>query len=242
MKLFEGVPDGWRRVLEECAAEDWGKALFERVETAYQENDPPVYPPRNDLFTALKLTPPEKVRCVIVGQDPYHQPGQAHGLAFSVLPPTKIPPSLRNIGKELLSDVGGTLPKHGTLTPWAENGVLLLNNTLTVYDSTPNSHKKWGWAEVTTRLLKALSNQPQPIAFVLWGKDAQTKGALVKPEESHYPRLVIQSNHPSPLSASRGFFGSKPFSQVNQFLVEHGEAPICWDNHSSDGDTQLGLF
>lgn len=228
MELFSDLPAGWRSVLEQCAAEPWGADLFERVQAAYDKNDPAVYPPRDQLFTALRLTPPERVRCVIVGQDPYHQPGQAHGLAFSVLPGTKMPPSLRNIGKELLSDVGATLPEHGTLTPWAEEGVLLLNNVLTVYDSTPNSHKKWGWATLTTRLLQALADQPQPIAFVLWGREAQSKGAMVAPEHSPYPRLVIQSNHPSPLSASRGFFGSRPFSQVNDFLISQGEPPIRW--------------
>lgn len=227
MELFKDIPAGWRKVLEQCAEEAWGEVLFQRVEEAYR-GETPVYPPRDQLFTTLMLTPPEEVRCVIVGQDPYHQPGQAHGLAFSVLPGTKIPPSLRNIGKELLSDVGAALPEHGTLTPWAEEGVLLLNNVLTVYDSTPNSHKKWGWAELTTRLLQSLADQPQPIAFVLWGREAQTKGALVRPEQSVYPRLVIQSNHPSPLSASRGFFGSRPFSRVNAFLEEHGAQPIAW--------------
>lgn len=228
MKLLEGVPSGWLEVLEECAAEPWGQTLFEQVEQAYDSNQPPVYPPRDSLFTALKLTPPEKVKCVIVGQDPYHQPNQAHGLAFSVLEGIKIPPSLRNIGKELQSDVGAALPEHGTLTPWAEQGVLLLNNVLTVYDSTPNSHKKWGWAELTTRLLQSLDQQPQPIAFVLWGREAQSKGKLIDPQKSPYPRLVIQSNHPSPLSASRGFFGSKPFSQVNDFLTANGAEPIRW--------------
>lgn len=229
MELFADVPQGWRRILEACETEPWGKRLFAQVEAAYEKNDPPVYPPQDQLFTALKLTPPEKVRCVIVGQDPYHQPGQAHGLAFSVLPGTKLPPSLRNIGKELLSDVGAALPEHGTLTPWAEEGVLLLNNVLSVYDSAPNSHKKWGWAELTTRLLQSLAEQPQPIAFVLWGREAQSKGALVGPENSPYPRLVIQSNHPSPLSASRGFFGSRPFSQVNEFLTANGAEPIHWN-------------
>ena len=228
MELTKEMLGGWLPAVEEIAQEPWCRELFSRVEEAYEKNDPPVYPPKEDLFTALRLTPPEQVKCVIVGQDPYHQPGQAHGLAFSVQPGTRIPPSLRNIGKELESDLGLSLPDHGTLTPWAEKGVLLLNNVLTVYDSKPNSHKKWGWGAFTTKLLQTLEQQPQPIVFVLWGREAQRKGGLVNPERSPYPRLVLQSNHPSPLSASRGFFGSRPFSQVNQFLEQHGVAPIPW--------------
>jgi uracil-DNA glycosylase len=228
MELLRCELGGWEDIIRPMAEEAWCKELLERVTAAYQKNDPPVYPKQEDLFTALRLTPPEKVKCVIVGQDPYHQPGQAHGLAFSVLPGTKIPPSLRNIGKELQADLGVSLPEGGTLTPWAEEGVLLLNNVLTVYDSTPNSHKKWGWTTFTTRLLQALENQPQPIAFVLWGREAQSKGELVGAEQTSYPRLVLKSNHPSPLSASRGFFGSKPFSQVNDFLIQHGSEPIRW--------------
>lgn len=228
MELSNYDLGGWKEIIAPVLEEPWCGKLLERVEAAYKANDPPVYPPKERLFTALGLTPPERVKCVIVGQDPYHQPGQAHGLAFSVLPGTKIPPSLRNIGKELQADLGVSIPEGGTLTPWAEEGVLLLNNVLTVYDSMPNSHKKWGWAEFTTRLLRGLESQPQPIVFVLWGKEAQTKGKLVEPERSPYPRLVIQSNHPSPLSASRGFFGSKPFSKVNDFLKKCGTSPIKW--------------
>lgn len=228
MKLAQQELGGWSSIVEKIAEEPWCQELFERVESAYKKNDPPVYPPREALFTALKLTPPERVKCVIVGQDPYHQPGQAHGLAFSVLPGTKLPPSLRNIGKELQADLDMKLPENGTLTPWAEEGVLLLNNVLTVYDSTPNSHKKWGWPEFTTRLLQALADQPQPITFLLWGREAQSKGALVGPEHSPYPRLILTSNHPSPLSASRGFFGSKPFSRVNDFLLANASEPILW--------------
>ena len=228
MKLTREELGGWYDTVTALAQEPWCKKLFARVEEAYAQNNPPVYPPRENLFTALTLTPPEGVKCVIVGQDPYHQRGQAHGLAFSVQPGTKIPPSLRNIGKELLSDLGRQLPENGTLTPWAEEGVLLLNNVLTVYDSSPNSHRKWGWGEFTTRLLQRLAREPRPMAFVLWGREAQSKGELVDPEGSAYPRLVLRSNHPSPLSASRGFFGSRPFSRVNRFLEENGERPIRW--------------
>lgn len=228
MELEQFMLGTWRPMVETLAAEPWCRELFDRVEAAYAAGEPPVYPPKEELFTALRLTPPERVKCVIMGQDPYHQPGQAHGLAFSVKNGVKIPPSLRNIGKELQADVGASLPAHGNLEPWAQEGVLLLNNVLTVYDSAPNSHKKWGWAEFTSRLLQSLEEQPQPIAFVLWGREAQSKGKLATPERSPYPRLVLCSNHPSPLSANRGFFGSRPFSRVNDFLTANGSSPIHW--------------
>lgn len=218
----------WAEILAPIAQEGWYLALMDRVEAAYAAGEPPVYPPREDLFTALRLTAPEQVKCVIVGQDPYHGPGQAHGLAFSVREGVKIPPSLRNIYKELNADLGCPIPAAGDLCPWARQGVLLLNNTLTVYDGAANSHKKWGWQRFTDYLLKSLQNRPQPIAFVLWGRDAQKKGALAEPEASPYPRLVLAANHPSPLSASRGFFGSRPFSQVNAFLEEQGSEGIDW--------------
>ncbi len=227
MRVLDCDMGDWRETVEAMAEEPWCRALFQQVEAAYALGEPAVYPPQEQLFTALRLTPPDRVKCVIVGQDPYHQPGQAHGLAFSVLPGTKTPPSLRNIGKELCADLEVDLPGND-LTLWAEEGVLLLNNVLTVYDSAPNSHKKWGWQTFTTRLLQALEDQPRPIAFVLWGREAQSKGALIAPERSFYPRLVLRSNHPSPLSASRGFFGSRPFSQVNAFLTENGASPIKW--------------
>lgn len=218
----------WASVVESFAQEKWYLDLQEKVDAAYDAGEPAVYPPREDLFTALRLTPPEQVKCVIVGQDPYHGPGQAHGLAFSVQPGVKIPPSLRNIYKELNADLGVDIPTAGDLRPWAQQGVLLLNNVLTVYDGAANSHKKWGWQRFTDELLRSLQSCPQPIAFILWGRDAQKKGALAEPESSPYPRLVIQSNHPSPLSASRGFFGSRPFGKVNDFLTEHGAQPIDW--------------
>lgn len=218
----------WAEILAPIAHEEWYLALMDRVEAAYIAGEPPVYPPREDLFTALRLTPPEQVKCVIVGQDPYHGPEQAHGLAFSVREGVKIPPSLRNIYKELNADLGCPIPASGDLRPWARQGVLLLNNTLTVYDGAANSHKKWGWQRFTDYLLKSLQSCPQPIAFVLWGRDAQKKGALAEPAASPYPRLVLEANHPSPLSASRGFFGSRPFSQVNAFLKEQGAGEIDW--------------
>lgn len=217
----------WAPIVSAFQQEPWCQALFQWVEAVYQ-GEKPVYPPREDLFTALRLTPPQKVRCVILGQDPYPGEGQAHGLAFSVRPGVALPRSLRNIYQELESDLGIPPAAGGSLIPWAEEGVLLLNNVLTVYGGEANSHKGMGWEQFTARLLRSLQAQPRPIAFVLWGKGAQTKGKEAGIQESPYPRLVLQSPHPSPLSARRGFFGSRPFSQVNRFLAENGERPIDW--------------
>ena len=213
-----------------------------------------VYPPREDWFAALRLTPPERVRVVILGQDPYHEAGQAMGLAFSVRRGVKLPPSLRNIYKELESDLGQPAPETGDLTPWAQQGVLLLNTVLTVAAGQANSHKNLGWQSFTRQVIAAAAQLPQPVAFVLWGEPAKRayfeatgnrqqatekrlplegkvppKGAdEVASVEPHPPRLILTAPHPSPLSAYRGFFGSRPFSQINEFLIANGEAPICW--------------
>ena len=198
--------------------------LFERVDAAYEAAE--VYPPRDQLFTAFALTPPEKVRVVILGQDPYHEPGQAHGLAFSVQKGVKLPPSLVNIYKEREADLGIPPADHGDLTHWAEQGVFLLNTVLTVERAKANSHKSYGWQAFTDQVVASLTELPQPIAFVLWGAQAQKKAAVAA--ASSYPRLVLQGPHPSPLSAYRGFFGSKPFSRINAFLTEHGEQAVQW--------------
>lgn len=198
--------------------------LFERVDGAYAAAE--VYPPREDLFSAFALTPPERVRVVILGQDPYHEPGQAHGLAFSVREGVKLPPSLVNIYKERESDVGVPFSACGDLTHWAEQGVFLLNTALTVERGRANSHKNYGWQAFTDHVTASLADLPQPIAFVLWGAQAQKKAAVAA--DSKYPRLVLQGPHPSPLSAYRGFFGSQPFSKINAFLADHGEQPIEW--------------
>lgn len=217
----------WAPIVAAFQQQPWCQDLLRQVEAAYQGGIP-VYPPREDLFTALRLTPPQGVRCVILGQDPYPGAGQAHGLAFSVRPGVALPRSLRNIYQELESDLGISPASGGSLIPWAEEGVLLLNNVLTVRAGDSNSHKGLGWERFTTQLLLSLQTQPRPIAFVLWGRGAQTKGKEAKIQQSPYPRLILQSPHPSPLSARRGFFGSRPFSQVNQFLTENGERPIRW--------------
>ena len=185
-----------------------------------------VYPPREQLFTAFALTPPERVRVVILGQDPYHGPGQAMGLAFSVAPGVKLPPSLKNIFRELGADVGCPAPASGNLNAWAEQGVLLLNTVLTVRAGAAGSHGALGWQAFTDLVIGSMAALSQPIAFVLWGSQAQKKAELVLPAQG--PRLILSAPHPSPLSAYRGFFGSRPFSQVNDFLTAHGEAPIRW--------------
>lgn len=198
-------------------------ALEKQVETAYRTQT--VYPPRKALFSALRLTPPQRVRVVILGQDPYHEPGQAHGLSFSVQKGVAIPKSLRNIYKELQEDLGTPPPDHGCLTGWAEQGVLLLNAVLTVKAHEAGSHRAFGWEKFTDSIISATNSLPQPIAFVLWGNYAIKKAALI---QSEAPRLVLTGVHPSPLSAYRGFFGSKPFSKINGFLKEQGEASIDW--------------
>lgn len=188
----------------------------------------PVYPPEADVFSAFALTPPEQVRCVILGQDPYHEPEQAHGLAFSVRPGVPLPRSLRNIYKEREADLGLPPAQTGCLIPWARAGVLLINTVLTVDAGQANSHAKFGWQTFTDAVFRILWQLPQPVAFVLWGKQAQVKLERAIDAPAGGPRLVHTSAHPSPLSAKRGFFGSRPFSQVDAFLRENGAPPIGW--------------
>lgn len=226
---FSGSDFGqWAPYLNEIQNELWFSELSQRVEAAYEKGDPAVYPPRDELFTALRLTPPEVVKCVIIGQDPYHEVGQAQGLSFSVHKGVPIPRSLRNIYKELNADLGLPIPEHGSLVSWASQGVLMLNDVLTVYDGQANSHKGWGWEQFTAYIIDVVERQPRPIAYLLWGKSAQKKVEQNHLGKGEYPRLIVQSNHPSPLSASRGFFGSRPFSQVNAFLTSHDIPPIDW--------------
>ncbi len=214
----------WQTRLQPELDKPYFAALMQRVDEAYRTGT--VYPPRQELFAAFRLTPPERVRVVILGQDPYHEPGQANGLSFSVAPGVRLPPSLRNIFEELRTDCGVTPPDSGDLTPWAEQGVFLLNSSLSVQAGAAGSHQAFGWQTFTDAVVAALAKLPQPVAFILWGAHAQKKAAIA--QASRYPRLVLQSPHPSPLSAYRGFFGSRPFSAVNEFLVQHGEAPVRW--------------
>lgn len=214
----------WQALLQPELDKPYFAALMQRVDEAYRTGT--VYPPRQALFAAFRLTPPEKVRVVILGQDPYHEPGQANGLAFSVAPGVRLPPSLRNIFEELRTDCGVTPSGSGDLTPWAEQGVFLLNSSLSVQAGAAGSHQAFGWQTFTDAVVAALAGLPQPVAFILWGAHAQKKMAIA--QASSYPRLVLQAPHPSPLSAYRGFFGSRPFSTVNEFLAQHGEIPILW--------------
>ena len=210
----------WQALLQEELEKPYWRTLSERVDAAYAAAA--VYPPREALFAAFRLTPPEAVRAVILGQDPYHEPGQANGLAFSVNPGVKLPPSLRNLFTELQSDCGITPPDSGDLTAWAKQGVFLLNSSLTVEAGKAASHKDFGWQTFTDAVVQRLAALPQPVAFVLWGAHAQKKVGIA----AHSPYL--QAPHPSPLSAYRGFFGSRPFSQINAFLAQHGQKQIDW--------------
>ena len=183
-----------------------------------------VFPPAQDVYAALELTPFESTKVVVLGQDPYHGLGQAHGLSFSVRGNTPIPPSLRNIFQELFTDVAIQREQNGDLTEWARQGVLLLNTTLTVREGEPGSHKNRGWEHITDTVMSALNEKPTRVVFVLWGAHARNKKTLIT--QAHH--VVIESAHPSPLSAHRGFFGSKPFSQINSALEEAGLSPIEW--------------
>jgi uracil-DNA glycosylase len=183
-----------------------------------------VYPPADRVFAALHLTPYAATRVMILGQDPYHGPGQAHGLCFSVQPGVRVPPSLANIHKELADDLGLAIPDHGNLENWARQGVLLLNATLTVRAGQAGSHQGKGWETFTDQVISAVSAKPEHVVFILWGAYARKKKSLI--DRSRH--TIIESPHPSPLSAHNGFFGSKPFSRTNEALVTHGQAPIDW--------------
>lgn len=185
-----------------------------------------VFPPGRNIFRAFDMCDPDNLKVVIIGQDPYHGPGQANGLAFSVTPGVKLPPSLQNIFKELQADLQVPLPSSGDLTPWARQGVLLLNTVLTVARGQANSHRDFGWQRFTDAIIDALQACPQPMAFVLWGAQAQKKAAAIA--KAAAPRLILKAPHPSPLSVYRGFYGSRPFSKINAFLQQHGQAPIDW--------------
>lgn len=217
------IPAAWLPYLRPVTEQPFYSQLMAQVETEYANHS--IFPPRKLLFSALELTAPEEVKVVILGQDPYHEQGQANGLAFSVAPGTPYPPSLRNIFTELKEDVG-TTPPNGDLSDWAKQGVLLLNTVLTVREGQANSHKDLGWQKFTDEVIAAMAQLPQPIVFILWGAQAQKKKPLIT--ASAYPRCILASPHPSPLSSYRGFFGSKPFSKSNQFLTAHGLSPIAW--------------
>lgn len=213
----------WKEALADAFANPAMARLSEHLKTRKQEGAE-ICPPSNRIFAALDAVAPDDVKVVILGQDPYHGPGQAHGLSFSVQPGIAVPPSLQNIHKELVSDVGVERPSHGSLERWSEQGVLLLNALLTVERGDPLSHKGKGWEAFTDAIVTRVAASPLPTVFMLWGAYAQKKGANI--DETRH--LVIRSVHPSPLSATRGFFGSRPFSRANAFLVENGRDPIDW--------------
>ena len=216
------IANDWLPAMEPEFRKPYYKKLFQFVKMEY--NTTQVFPPADDIFNAFHLTPLSKVKVVILGQDPYHEPGQAHGLCFSVKPGVMVPPSLENIYQELHDDLGCYIPNNGYLVKWAEQGVLMLNTVLTVRAHYANSHRGQGWEEFTDAAITALDGQDRPIVFILWGRPAQTKKAML-----HNPNhLILEAPHPSPLSAYRGFFGSKPFSKTNAFLQEHGIEPIDW--------------
>ena len=212
----------WNEILAEEMQKDYYQELQAFVQKRRAEVR--VFPDEKNVFNALELTPFESVKVVILGQDPYHGFGQAHGLSFSVQKGIPLPPSLKNIYKELQEDIGGELPKEGDLSHWAQQGVLLLNTVLTVEEGNANSHKGKGWERLTNRLIESLNELNHPVIFILWGKPAQDKEKLIT-NPSH---VILKAPHPSPLSAYRGFFGSKPFSKVNDILIQQGQTPICW--------------
>ena len=217
----------WLEVLHEEFEKDYMKKLRQFLKEE-QDAGHRIYPKNADIFNAFWKTPFDKLKVLILGQDPYHGPNQAHGLSFSVQKGIIPPPSLKNIYKELVTDIPGfAVPAHGELTEWAEQGVMLLNATLTVRAGTPGSHQKKGWEEFTDQVIKTISDKKEGIVFILWGAYAQAKAELID-KSKHF---IIKSPHPSPFSADRGFFGSKPFSKTNEILIKEEKKPIDWQIH-----------
>lgn len=218
------VTNDWAVVMREEGKKPYYKELTEFVRKEYMGTEYTIYPPSEDIFNALNLTPLKEVKAVILGQDPYHDKDQAHGLCFSVQPGVAIPPSLVNIYKELKDDLGLNIPNNGYLVKWAKQGVLMLNTVLTVRAHQANSHKGKGWETFTDAILQAVNAQDRPIVFILWGRNAREKKKML----TNPKHLILESAHPSPLSAYNGFFGSRPFSKTNEFLKANGVDPIDW--------------
>lgn len=216
------IANDWLEPLKPEFSKLYYRKLYQTVNEEYRTHQ--IFPPADDIFNAFALTPLHEVKVVILGQDPYHGEGQAHGLCFSVKPDVEIPPSLVNIYKELQDDCGCEIPNNGYLTKWAKQGVLLLNTVLTVRAHQANSHRGIGWEEFTDAAIRILNEQDRPMVFILWGRPAQMKKSML----TNPNHLIIESPHPSPLSAYRGFFGSRPFSRTNKFLKEHGIKEIDW--------------
>ena len=216
------ITNDWQQPLEVEFKKPYYKDLYKKVLEEYRSRQ--IFPNPDDIFNAFHLTPLKDVKVVILGQDPYHNDGQAHGLCFSVKPDVEVPPSLVNIYKELQDDLGCRIPNNGYLVKWAKQGVLMLNTVLTVRAHQANSHRGIGWEQFTNAVIRAVDAQDRPIVFLLWGRPAQMKKSML-----HNPKhLILEAPHPSPLSAYRGFFGCKHFSQTNAFLEKNGLAPIDW--------------
>ncbi len=216
------IGNDWDELLKDEFQKEYYQKIRRILASEYQKYN--IYPDMYDIFNALKYTPFSSVKAVIIGQDPYHEVGQAHGLSFSVKKGIALPPSLQNIYKELEDDLGIRAPAHGELVSWAKNGVLLLNATLTVREGMANSHQSIGWQIFTDHVISLLNTSEKPIAFLLWGAYARQKASLI----TNPAHCIFTSAHPSPLSAYRGFFGSRPFSKINAFLVKNGREPIDW--------------
>lgn len=228
MEIFK---NDWKNFLDAELEKDYYKKLRSFLIEEYRSRR--IYPSMYDIFNALHYTSYENTKVVILGQDPYHGPRQAHGLSFSVQPGVEPPPSLINIFKELQSDLGCKVPNNGCLIPWAKQGVLLLNAVLTVRERQANSHQGLGWETFTDRVIELVNEREKPVVFILWGRPAQRKRVMI----TNPQHLVLESPHPSPLSASRGFFGSRPFSKANEFLVANGIEPIDWQLPDIDTET-----
>lgn len=222
MNVDPKIDPSWKRVLHD----EFEKPYFPELKAFLlkEKERHTVYPAGANIFNAFNTTPFERIKVVILGQDPYHGPNQAHGLAFSVQDGVPFPPSLQNIFKELCDDIGCAMPQSGNLTRWAEQGVFLLNTVLTVRAGEAHSHKEQGWERFTDAVIRRISEQREHVVFILWGRPAQSKASMID-EKRH---LILRAPHPSPLSAYRGFFGSKPFSRTNAYLNTHGIAPIDW--------------
>ena len=223
MFSFQDLDSSWQNILQEQAHLPYFSMLVESLGREIKAHE--IYPPKELVFSALAETSLLNTRVVILGQDPYHKPGHAHGLAFSVNHGVKIPPSLRNIHKELEGDLGVSLPDHGNLLGWARQGVLLLNSTLTVRKGSAASHAKLGWQTLTDALIQGINDKTEGVVFLLWGANAQRKRVLIDTDR----HLVLESVHPSPLSAYRGFLGCGHFSKANEYLVKQGKEPIRWE-------------
>lgn len=217
-----GINGDWYEALKEEFGKPYYKQLFQTIKQEY--NSRLIFPPADDIFNAFHLTPLKEVKVVILGQDPYHNHGQAHGLCFSVQKGVNVPPSLVNIYQELHDDLGCYIPDNGYLKKWADQGVMLLNTVLTVRAHAANSHRGIGWEEFTDAAIRILNNEQRPMVFILWGRPAQMKKAML----NNPAHLILEAPHPSPFSASRGFFGSRPFSKTNDYLTKHGVEPIDW--------------